>query len=77
MQASSTGPEDLLGSISNRKSLDVNLKQSFRGLRNNRSGFVDVMASNAFSISEAIASEGGHNKELFESKEERNNLYNY
>ena len=35
------------------------------------------MASNAFSISEAIASEGGHNKELFESKEERNNLYNY
>ena len=44
---------------------------------NNRSGFVDVMASNAFSISEAIASEGDHNKELFESKEERNNLYNY
>ena len=46
-------------------------------MRSNRSGFVDVMASNAFSISEAIASEGGHNKELFESKEERNNLYNY
>ena len=43
----------------------------------NRNEPVDVMASNAFSLSEAIASEGGHNKEHFEINEERNNLYNY
>ena len=35
------------------------------------------MNSNAFSMSEAIASEGFHNKDHLEMNEEKNNLYNY
>ena len=78
VQPSSTVVEDLTGGLSHRKSYDNRVKQkSYRLSANNRNDAVDVMNSNAFSLSEAIASEGGHNKEHFEINEERNNLCNY
>ena len=44
---------------------------------NNGSDVADMINSGAFSMSEAIASEGLHNKEHFEINDEKNNLYNY
>ena len=78
IQPSNTVIEDLTGTLSHRRTQYNRPKQkSYLLSANDRGGPVDVTASNAFSLSEAIASEGLHNKEHFEINEEKNNLYNY
>lgn len=77
VQPSNTAIEDL--TASQRKSYNNPVMQkSYLPSTNNRNDAADVVNSNAaFSLSEAIASEGLHNKEHAELHEGKNNLYNY